>query len=495
MSGDTEAAAGAAVQQHQTQQHQAQHHQHHQPPQQQQPQQPQHKHNEPQQAPQQRGEWAILAGSFVSKNFLPVSFLIALTIALAWPVPGAAVMKPEIKGVRVVAFVNSFIVFLISGLQLRTAELKGLLSGRGALATAFGSVSILGITPLLAFALKLLPFKPREFATGLAIFATVPTTLGVGISLVTSAKGNGALAILLTTFTNAVGVALIPLWLKGVIGKQRRRSGLSGTLSINYGPTFVKLMLSCLAPSILGKLLRTWQPARRFATRHRVALSMFSNANLAVLIWQTVSASAHLITDLPFGVMLLLIVAAILLHVVYLIFNAVASAPVAITVINFIASSASTQGLLAVPCIVGQLVQIFMDQPIANYLGGRIARWRRAHAALPTVAVAAAAGGGGGGPHPGAPGPAKPAHSTAVSGGGGGNGGGEQNGHALQLSAGGGGLGGARDGAAPQPGADDAPAAFSPGAAVSLGGGEGLQRRPAAAAQAAPGPGFAAPGE
>jgi hypothetical protein len=35
-----------------------------------------------------------------------------------------------------------------------------------------------------------------------------------------------------------------------------------------------------------------------------------------------VSASAHLIIDLPFGVMLLLIVAAVLLHVVYLAFNA-----------------------------------------------------------------------------------------------------------------------------------------------------------------------------
>jgi hypothetical protein len=45
----------------------------------------------------------------------------------------------------------------------------------------------------------------------------------VGISLVTSAKGNTALAILLTTLTNAVGVALIPLWLKAVIGTQTRR--------------------------------------------------------------------------------------------------------------------------------------------------------------------------------------------------------------------------------------------------------------------------------
>jgi sodium/bile acid cotransporter 7 len=91
-------------------------------------------------------------------------------------------MATQVKGVRLVAFLNSFIVFLISGLQLRTAELRGLLSGRGALATGFGAASILGLTPLAAWALRGLPFEPREFATGLAIFATVPTTVGRGLT-------------------------------------------------------------------------------------------------------------------------------------------------------------------------------------------------------------------------------------------------------------------------------------------------------------------------
>ena len=30
------------------------------------------------------------------------------------------------------------------------------------------------------------------------------------------------------------------------------------------------------------------------------------------------------------------------------------------------------QGLLAVPCVVGQLSQIFMGQPIANYLASMV---------------------------------------------------------------------------------------------------------------------------
>jgi len=126
--------------------------------------------------------------AYVVKNFLPIAFFIALTIALAAPKPGAAVMKPEVQGVRVVAFINSCIVFLVSGLTLRTAELKGMFWGKGGLATYYGIAAIVGITPLMAWALRELPFEPQEFSTGLAIFALMPTTVGfAGLGLILGA--------------------------------------------------------------------------------------------------------------------------------------------------------------------------------------------------------------------------------------------------------------------------------------------------------------------
>lgn len=91
-------------------------------------------------------------------------------------------------GVHVVTFVCICIVFFISGLTLRTDELKQSLTRRTILGTVFGFLSIVALTPLLAFGVRDLPFSPREFATGLAIFCMMPTTLGVGVSLVTSAK-------------------------------------------------------------------------------------------------------------------------------------------------------------------------------------------------------------------------------------------------------------------------------------------------------------------
>jgi SBF-like CPA transporter family (DUF4137) len=48
------------------------------------------------------------------------------------------------------------------------------------------------------------------------------------------------------------------------------------------------------------------------------------------------------------------------------------SAPVAVTVILYITSDASIQGILALPCVVGQIAQVFVDQPIAHYLAALV---------------------------------------------------------------------------------------------------------------------------
>ncbi len=49
---------------------------------------------------------------------------------------------------------------------------------------------------------------------GLTIFCLVPTTLGIGIALVRSCKGNEAIAVLLTVGTNMLGVFLMPPYIK-----------------------------------------------------------------------------------------------------------------------------------------------------------------------------------------------------------------------------------------------------------------------------------------
>ena len=58
------------------------------------------------------------------------------------------------------------LVFLISGLQLDTKDMRAALSARNLPALAYGLIAILAITPLLGFVLRELPLEPKEFATG-----------------------------------------------------------------------------------------------------------------------------------------------------------------------------------------------------------------------------------------------------------------------------------------------------------------------------------------
>ncbi|GFR49826.1 hypothetical protein Agub_g11766, partial [Astrephomene gubernaculifera] len=149
--------------------------------------------------------------TFVIKNYLPLAFLVALGLALAWPVPGRFLAHVSILGnVRIVQVVAMSIVFLITGLQLNTSELKRALAPRNLLAVFYGFVAILVATPCLGFALRSAPLEPRAFATGLAIFCVAPTTLGVGVALTTACGGNEVLALLLTVGTNALAVATMP---------------------------------------------------------------------------------------------------------------------------------------------------------------------------------------------------------------------------------------------------------------------------------------------
>jgi sodium/bile acid cotransporter 7 len=210
-----------------------------------------------------------------------------------------------------------------------------------------------------------------------------------------------ALAIFLTVGTNILGVVLIPLWLRAVLSGAQ--TGVQ-KLNISYLDLFLKLLLSFSIPTAIGKILREYVPGvLSFVRAHKTHLSLFSNTILAMLIWQTISSGRDILVNAKFGNVLVVIVSTTLIHFVYLIFNAVClyglripppeavsvlimasqkSAPVAVSVITFITTDTATQGVLAVPCVIGQLMQIFVGQPLALYLGGRIKRWNAEQAAL-----------------------------------------------------------------------------------------------------------------
>lgn len=217
-------------------------------------------------------------------------------------------------------------------------------------------------------------------------------------------QGNVGLAIFLTVASNVIGVIFVPLWLKVMLS-----TGTAGihNLDINIADIFVKLLLSNFVPTALGKLLRDLcPPVGRWVKAHRTLLSIINNTNLALIIWQTLSSARDIIVNTSFGTMLLVFLAALLIHTIYLVFNSVCtkamriplpervatiimasqkSAPVAVTAVSYITPDPVVQGLLAVPAVTGQLLQIFIGQPLAHFLATKIERWQAAQLRLPDV--------------------------------------------------------------------------------------------------------------
>lgn len=122
------------------------------------------------------------------KNILPLGFALALVVALVWPWPGEQVSTPEVEDFRVVQTLNVVIIFIISGLTLKTDDIKTALSKEGIVGFGYGVVSILFITSCVGFAATEIPFNQREFAFGLAVFCVVPTTLSSGVTLVMNVR-------------------------------------------------------------------------------------------------------------------------------------------------------------------------------------------------------------------------------------------------------------------------------------------------------------------
>jgi solute carrier family 10 (sodium/bile acid cotransporter), member 7 len=226
------------------------------------------------------------------------------------------------------------------------------------------------------------------FQLGLALFVCMPTTLSSGIALTTQARGNTALALLLTVVTNLAGIFSIPFVLVAVLGTL-------GQIELSAWDLLIKLCLSILLPLMVGRWLRRHLGAWADANRPRI--TMFSNLALISIPWMKFSESSDRLAAVALSNLLVLVAAGLVVHAVFLALNMAASGvlrlepaqrkavvlmasqktlPVALTVLALIpdsAVSADIKGLIAIPCITSHLGQIFVDAILATRWSGRAA--------------------------------------------------------------------------------------------------------------------------
>jgi sodium/bile acid cotransporter 7 len=225
----------------------------------------------------------------LADNYVPLALTAAMALGAAYPKPG--LWAADRLGVTSLATAG---IFLISVLGVRGEQaLRALRAWRE---VAFGLLSILFITPLLAAPLAAaLPLEPRALATGLAVFFCMPTTLSSGVALTAVAGGDAALALLLTVSSNFLGTVTAP-WavaklLSGVGG-----GGLGGettAASIDPVPLLRSLAKTVAAPLVVGSALRSLPLGNHAIARavdaNRTRLAYVSTALLALVPWSQVS--------------------------------------------------------------------------------------------------------------------------------------------------------------------------------------------------------------
>eukprot|EP00668_Euglena_longa_P017800 GGOE01022249.1.p1 GENE.GGOE01022249.1~~GGOE01022249.1.p1 ORF type:complete len:449 (+),score=122.92 GGOE01022249.1:101-1348(+) len=323
--------------------------------------------------------WRQRVAEFGTRHSLTLGLAVAVAVALVYPDPGCYVGSWTVGSVRVVQALNNAAVFFISGLTLKAAEVRNVRSYQTGF--VYGALAILFLTPCLGLAAPLLPLTPPEFATGLAIFSAVPTTLGVGVALVTAVGGHQPLALLLTVVTNMAGIFTVPLVLQGILGA-------GAEVALNPFDLTGKLLVTVLLPTLLGAALSSHTPrVSGFVQRHRAALGLLSTANLMCIVWQTLSGARGVLLQQDLSAVLVVSAFALAQHFFYLGSNALVvgalrmprkeavatvimasqkSAPVAVTVICFITPDLATQGLYAIPALCGQVLQILVGSALVG---------------------------------------------------------------------------------------------------------------------------------
>lgn len=312
--------------------------------------------------------------TFVRNQFLPLGLAVAALTGILAPAPGQFMAALPTQQIAVV------VIFFCSGLLLRLDEVKAALTAWRAI--LWGVVGILGVTPVigawLAFQLPLAP----AYQLGLALFCCMPTTLSSGIALTGQARGNVALAVLLTVLTNLIGIFTVPVVLTALLG-------LLGEVRLSAAQLLGQLLLVILLPLVSGQFLRrriaTWVDGRRYA------LGLVSNLALISVPWMKFSQSSRELGQLGLATLAGIVMGGLAIHGLYLLLGVGScrllrlplpltkavvlqlsqkTMPVALTVLTFLPLPVATKGLMAIPCVATHLGQIVFDALIAT-------RWAR----------------------------------------------------------------------------------------------------------------------
>eukprot|EP00747_Dinoflagellata_sp_TGD_P168691 gnl/TRDRNA2_/TRDRNA2_195676_c0_seq1.p1 gnl/TRDRNA2_/TRDRNA2_195676_c0~~gnl/TRDRNA2_/TRDRNA2_195676_c0_seq1.p1 ORF type:complete len:332 (-),score=52.02 gnl/TRDRNA2_/TRDRNA2_195676_c0_seq1:297-1292(-) len=311
---------------------------------------------------------------FVLRNFLILGLLTVITAGLIFPAPGLALHNTKVLTLSIPQLMV-IIIFVVSGLALDSVS-----DAMQPKALVLGIVMVLFVTPLIAWPIIMLGeagyIENYALVQGMALFCIVPTTLSSGVTMVTQARGNVSLAILLTTVTNLCGVVTMP-WPVAKI--------FAATVDIHPEAMLKDLVCMTLFPLCFGMALRPLLDAFRKANKKPLGLTQ--NSCILVVVWLSVCGAQSKIFSTSGSDLTICALLAAGVHLVYRVGSAVVanvaqlperewvtivlmcsqkSLPVCVSIMSVLPPVLQQiTGLLIVPCIMAHASQLIIDSALA----------------------------------------------------------------------------------------------------------------------------------
>jgi len=244
---------------------------------------------------------------FIDKWWFIFGIIIAVLFAFAAPQIGkkGGWIHSEIT----IKYIAVSIIFLLSGLSLKTKELKSaILFWRIHLAIqTFNLIFI----PIFIFVVTLVLMEiglDHRIGQGLIILGTLPTSISSCVVMTKSAQGNEAAALFNASFGNLLGLVVTPAWLFLFVGNS---STSSGTILWNLGTTVV-------LPICVGQVIQTLAPKHVETLKAKVNISKVSNVILLCIIWTTFCDTFSKDQNIAIGTVILTIFIVVVFHVTFL---------------------------------------------------------------------------------------------------------------------------------------------------------------------------------
>lgn len=307
---------------------------------------------------------------------LPVGLPLVLLLGILWPQPGAAVGGWAF-GPLTFSDAAVVLIFFVNGLQMRFAGARD-----PALLRAIAWV--LGINLVLAPALGLAAVRvldlPLGLAVGIALMASVPTTMSSAAVIAINAGGDRLWALTLTIVTVLVGSITAPLAVSMI---------LSAAVSVSPWPLLQQVALIVLLPSVVGVLAR-----RTIVRRPPEWVGLIPSIAVIMVVWTTMSVQSDAASELSALALAAMVVVGVVGHGV-LLFAAglparrmttarampvvfVASQktlPLALTILVILVAEvpqiAAVAAAATITCVVWHFIQVFGDSVLADRLALR----------------------------------------------------------------------------------------------------------------------------